>query len=126
MTRKFLFAVALGALVASASFLPAGAIPMTGQPAKAAQQVAQAQVNIKYKSWRGYRGYRERRAGYRRHSDGYWYPSAAFTVRVSPGVHVTVGPRHQRWCRDRYRTYRASDNTFIVRGGVRQVCRSPY
>ena len=27
---------------------------------------------------KGHRGVREQRKGYRRHSDGYWYPAAAF------------------------------------------------
>nr|WP_265518205.1 BA14K family protein [Nitratireductor luteus] len=30
------------------------------------------------------------------------------------------------WCRDRYRSYRASDNTFQPYKGPRRICRSPY
>jgi hypothetical protein len=30
--------------------------------------------------YHGYRGYRDRRPGYRRHSDGMWYPAAAFAL----------------------------------------------
>ncbi|GES41494.1 hypothetical protein FBZ98_108201 [Rhizobium sp. ERR 922] len=30
--------------------------------------------------YHGYRGYRDRRPGYRRHSDGLWYPAAAFAL----------------------------------------------
>ncbi|QND52243.1 hypothetical protein HB779_10220 [Phyllobacterium sp. 628] len=36
-------------------------------------------------SWNGYRGYREHRRGYRRHSDGYWYPLGAFGGRIILG-----------------------------------------
>jgi hypothetical protein len=31
--------------------------------------------------WNGHRGYREKRAGYRRGHDGWWYPRAAFIIR---------------------------------------------
>jgi len=30
--------------------------------------------------YHGYRGYRDRRPGYRRHKDGLWYPAAAFAL----------------------------------------------
>lgn len=30
--------------------------------------------------YHGYRGYRDRRPGYRRHRDGLWYPAAAFAL----------------------------------------------
>lgn len=30
--------------------------------------------------YHGYRGYRDRHPGYRRHSDGLWYPAAAFAL----------------------------------------------
>lgn len=30
--------------------------------------------------YRGYRGYRDHQRGYRRHSDGLWYPAAAFAL----------------------------------------------
>jgi|APFEC2959095136_1045048.scaffolds.fasta_scaffold00075_59 hypothetical protein len=33
---------------------------------------------------------------------------------------------HAQWCYDRYRTYRASDNTYVPRVGVRAYCNSPY
>ncbi len=33
---------------------------------------------------------------------------------------------HVRWCYDRYRSYRASDNTFQPYHGPRQQCVSPY
>ncbi|TIR42250.1 MAG: BA14K family protein, partial [Mesorhizobium sp.] len=31
-----------------------------------------------------------------------------------------------RWCYDRYRSYRAWDNTFQPYGGPRQQCWSPF
>ncbi|WP_320202892.1 BA14K family protein [Agrobacterium rosae] len=33
---------------------------------------------------------------------------------------------HAEWCADRYRTYRAYDNTYVPRAGVRAQCNSPY
>jgi hypothetical protein len=36
------------------------------------------------------------------------------------------GNAHVRWCYDRYRSYRASDNTFQPYNGPRRQCRSPY
>lgn len=126
MKHVSLSALTLGAFMAVSSVLPAAAMPATSQPAQADSQIQQVKVVIKYGNWKGYRGYRDRRAGYRRHSDGFWYPSAAFAVTVAPAVVVRVGPRHASWCRDRYRTYRTSDNTYVTVNGARRVCRSPY
>ena len=126
MNKMSMPAIALGALLAVSSVLPASAMPTPSQPGEASNQIEQVKVIIKYGNWRGHRGYRYQRPGYRRHVDGFWYPRAAFTVRMAPGVKVRFGPRHARWCRDRYRSYRAFDNTFVVRGGMRRVCRSPY
>lgn len=83
----------------------------------------------------GHRGYRSHRPGYRRHSDGWWYPLAAFGLGMAIGGAAANQPparlrnvdrRHFQWCAARYRTYRASDNTYVPRVGVRAQCRSPY
>ena len=86
--------------------------------------------------WNGHHGYRDQRPGYRRHSDGWWYPMAAFGVGALIGGAIANQPRevapphlstsHLRWCEDRYRSYRASDNTFQPYEGPRQQCLSPY
>jgi len=88
--------------------------------------------------WRGHRGYTHRRPGYRYHS-GYWYPPAAFIAGAiiggaiaaqpaprAPSGSYHYGPAHVEWCMGRYRSYRASDNTFQPYSGRRQSCRSPY
>ncbi|MBE7185454.1 MAG: BA14K family protein [Methylobacterium mesophilicum] len=83
--------------------------------------------------YRGYRGYRDRRAGYRYHN-GYWFPAAAFLAgALATGAIVdanrnraSAGSAHVQWCANRYRSYRASDNTFQPYNGPRQQCRSPY
>lgn len=33
-------------------------------------------------NWNGYHGYRDARPGYRRGSDGWWYPLGAFSIRI--------------------------------------------
>ncbi len=81
----------------------------------------------------GYRGYRERRAGYV-YRDGWWFPAAAFALGAIVGGAIDndrprqrgVSSRHDDWCYDRYRSYRASDNTFQPYNGPRQQCYSPY
>lgn len=83
--------------------------------------------------WNGHRGYRDYRPGYRRHGD-YWFPLAAFAAGAlisgaiinSENNRVHRGNAHVRWCYDRYRSYRASDNTFQPYNGPRQQCISPY
>ena len=80
----------------------------------------------------GHRGYRHHRPGYRRHSDGWWYPLAAFGAGAIIGGAMNSRPAqasgsaHYNWCASRYRTYRASDNTYVPRVGVRAQCNSPY
>ncbi len=78
--------------------------------------------------YRGHRGYRERRPGYRYHN-GFWFPLAAFGAGAIIGGAMAAPPRggsHVAWCENRYRTYRASDNTYVASGGVRRSCVSPY
>ncbi len=79
----------------------------------------------------GHRGYRHHRPGYREFN-GWWFPAAAFiagaiisgTTNQAPVVRG--GSAHVRWCYDRYRSYRASDNTFQPYNGPRRQCYSPY
>ncbi|MHB2264993.1 BA14K family protein [Aliihoeflea sp. PC F10.4] len=88
-----------------------------------------------YGWYRGHRGYRDYRPGYRRHN-GYWFPSAAFITGAIVGGAIAsqpsreysrdYGSAHVNWCYDRYRSYRASDNTFQPYNGPRRQCRSPY
>ena len=85
--------------------------------------------------YRGHRGYRDYRPGYRRQGE-YWYPAAAFLAGAivtgaivnsqQPRVVYREGGSHTQWCDNRYRSYRAYDNTFQPYGGPRQQCISPY
>lgn len=66
-------------------------------------------------------------------ANGYWYSIAAFSAGAIIGGAMAnqnqpriTSSRHVQWCADRYRSYRASDNTYVPRAGVRAVCNSPY
>ncbi len=78
---------------------------------------------------RGHRGHRNKQRGYRRHSDGWWYPLAAFGA-IAAGSAIANsadrGDRHEEWCEDRYRSYRVWDNTFQPYNGPRKECNSPF
>lgn len=82
--------------------------------------------------YRGHRGSREYRRGYRRGDDGWWYPLAAFGLGAAIGSMAAQpratpsGSAHVDWCYSRYRSYRASDNTFQPTNGPRRQCNSPY
>lgn len=85
-----------------------------------------------YRHWRGHRGHRHWRRGYREYN-GWWYPLAAFTAGAvignvinEPRVYRGGGGSHTQWCYNRYRSYRAYDNTFQPYNGPRQQCYSPY
>ncbi|WP_309084973.1 BA14K family protein [Chelativorans sp.] len=81
--------------------------------------------------WRGHRGFRDRRPGYRYH-DGWWFPPAAFALGAIIGGTMSQqavrpsGNAHVQWCYDRWRSYRASDNTYQPNNGPRRQCVSPY
>ncbi|KSV85059.1 hypothetical protein N183_01110 [Sinorhizobium sp. Sb3] len=89
-----------------------------------------------YYYYNGYRGYNYRRPGYR-YYNGWWYPMAAFGTGVIIGGAIAQPPRYERpapvygsrhvqWCANRYRSYRAYDNSYQPYGGPRQQCYSPY
>lgn len=81
--------------------------------------------------YNGYRGVVVARPGYRFYR-GYWFPPAAFAAGVIVGqTHPVPSARrlnaaHIEWCFDRYRSYRAYDNTYQPYDGPREQCWSPY
>jgi hypothetical protein len=83
--------------------------------------------------WRGHRGYRDHRPGYRQHN-GWWFPPAAFiagaiiggAMNQAPAARPGGGSAHVQWCYDRWRSYRASDNSYQPYNGPRRQCVSPY
>lgn len=132
--------------VLATSFVPVSAAPM--MPAVVSSPAAGQVTEVQYRHrderrhyrhdrriyregyYNGHRGYRERRRGYRYHN-GYWFPLAAFATGAIIGGAIANQPRasgssHYQWCANRYRTYRASDNTYVSSPGVRRSCVSPY
>lgn len=121
-----MLAAGLSAVFAITSMVPAQAFPNSPpRVIETSSPIQLAQVKVKVKTWRGHRGYRVQRRGYKRHVDGFWYPPSAFVIKVRPGVRAS-GNRHVRWCVNNYRSYRVSDNTWKPRGAPRRMCRSPY
>lgn len=141
--------IAMTAALALTSFTPSFAMPLPSTPSVApASSPAIEQVQWRHygggpyyrRGWYGgYRGYPGYRYGYRRYNDGYWYPLAAFGAGaviggaiasqpryVEPAPTNGINPRHYEWCSNRYRSYRAFDNTFQPNNGPRQQCYSPY
>ncbi|WP_421565772.1 BA14K family protein [Ochrobactrum sp. EDr1-4] len=141
--------LALSFAVAATSFTPAVASPLrqTSDLSLSESQIQQVQ-HRRYRddrrgNWKrsnrdgwhnGHRGYRDQRRGYKRHSDGWWYPLAAFGAGAVLGGALNnqrpaargYSNRHYQWCSSRYRTYRASDNTYVPSAGRRAICNSPY
>jgi hypothetical protein len=146
---KALAAVSLTVAMSVTSMTSAFALPLPSPTSSQISNVEQVQFR-RDRDWRdgrdmrdrrdyrrdgyynGQRGYRDRRAGYRRHSDGFWYPLAAFGAAAIIGGAIASQPRassggsHVEWCANRYRSYRAYDNTYSPRAGVRVTCNSPY
>ncbi|MGP4671141.1 BA14K family protein [Agrobacterium salinitolerans] len=143
--------VATAIVVFLTSFTPSQAfqvpVPVT-QPAVATENV----VPVQYREWdrrrhwdgrhmrrppphrngwyNGHRGYRDRRPGYRYHN-GYWFPLAAFAAgAIISGAmqqpRPAYGGSHVAWCQNRWRSYRAYDNTYQPYNGPRRICVSPY
>lgn len=83
--------------------------------------------------YNGYRGYRDRRAGWR-YYDGWWFPPAAFVagaiiggaLSADRGYYGNNWDAHVAWCYNRYRSYREWDNTYQPYNGPRRQCYSPY
>jgi hypothetical protein len=114
-------AVALSFALGSAA--PAMAAPVLAPTAPAASSdVVQIQSR---------RGYRDRRPGYRQHN-GWWFPPAAFIAGAIIGGGIAnqqpqrLSRQHVRWCQERWRSYRVSDNSYQPLNGPRRACVSPY
>ena len=73
-----------------------------------------------------YRRYYRRRRYYRpRRYYRRWRPAPRYYA-PRPRYRAALPRAHYNWCFNRYRSYRASDNTFQPYNGPRRRCRSPY
>jgi hypothetical protein len=138
---KTISAYTLGILIACTPVIPVSAatFPPSTFEVKQAYKSSDAE-NVQYRRdrnrqgyYNGHRGYRDRRPGYRRNSDGYWYPFAAFGAGAIIGGAIKNqsqrrlnSSQHVQWCMERYKSYRSSDNTYVPRAGLRAACSSPY
>ncbi|WP_306119165.1 MULTISPECIES: BA14K family protein [unclassified Roseitalea] len=141
------FATATPAEAAATSFkLPAAAAEAGVSDIVKAGHRGHVSVRIHWRGGHiylnGHRGYKYKRSGYR-HYKGYWYPPRAFVVigpdhrrhvyvrryhrphKVRPRI-IDLNRAHYRWCDAKYRSYRASDNSFQPYHGPRKPCISPY
>ena len=138
-SRLTLIAAAIAVLAGAAT--PATAMPMPAAPAAAAGALAAQPVahrrgfyavrGVWY--YNGHRGFVVARPGYRYYR-GYWFPAAAFAAGAAAGAAIAAPPApprrlaaaHVAWCHDRYRSYRAWDNSYQPYEGPRRQCWSPY
>ena len=135
--RLRLTAVAVAVATTFAGVVPVQAVQMPAPPAgiSAAGDITNVQYRRdfrrdRYGWYRGHRGYRDRRPGYR-YYNGFWFPLAAFGAGAIIGGAIQAdrggySSRHVAWCESRYRSYRAWDDTYAPRAGVRARCISPY
>ena len=120
-----------------------GVVPAHAFPSVSAPKIETSQVQeVRHRDrWHGDRHWRDRdryygHRHYRRHRHG---NAGAIIGGLAAGAIIggaiaSQQPRyyrgggnaHVRWCYDRYRSYRASDNTFQPYHGPRRSCRSPY
>jgi hypothetical protein len=84
-------ALPLGALVVLSCIAPAQAAPVQPLPLSTSANIETVQYKPHAAYWHGYQGSRTERLGMRRHSDGYWYPLAAFGVDT--GTTGSIGTR---------------------------------
>lgn len=143
--------LAVGLFAGMATPLAAGPMPtpQAVAPAAGVTLVRDSWAGDPPRNWR--RHHRDWRRGHWRHGDRHWrrhwrhngwrhrhhYRGSGlyFGLGLVPSYNYYVAPRrhyrsgssaHVRWCYDRYRSYRAWDNTFQPYNGPRRQCYSPY
>ncbi|MBV2142336.1 BA14K family protein [Falsochrobactrum sp. TDYN1] len=113
------FGMGVPALTSMAEAAPPIAIPLASSgPVE----------NVQYydyrhrRHWQQYpeRNWRHHHPRYRHHHRHYRGP------RIRPPRAYRRGNAHVRWCYNRYRSYRAYDNTYQPYNGPRRQCYSPF
>lgn len=135
--RSTLCGLTAAALLAATSATAAPLhLPQPEAGSSSLEQVKKYKYKYKYKNNYKYPKKYKYNYGY-----NYWAPGAAFlggaiiggmlaAPRYYPAPRYYSAPRganaHVTWCYNRYKSYRASDNTFQPYHGPRKPCRSPY
>ncbi|MBO0143264.1 BA14K family protein [Agrobacterium sp. Ap1] len=138
---KVFSAVSLSAIVTLTSFAPAAALPLPTVSAPQASNAEQVQYRDHRRYYRHHRGdrrhYSRHHRRYDRHHHRHRRSNAGAVIgglaagaiiggAIANSGNRSYGSSHAQWCANRYRTYRASDNTYVPRAGVRAQCQSPY
>jgi hypothetical protein len=88
-------AFALSALLALSSTVTALAAPVQQTQIPVPSNVEMVQYKAHAAYWHGYRGSATERPGTRRHSDGFWYPLAAFGVEAGTTGSIVPKPENR-------------------------------
>ena len=98
-------------------------VPLVGSA-----NVVEAQYRDRRYSDRHWRGPRHRDRRHYRSGPGFFFHFGTPAPRYAPPPRRThrLPAAHVRWCHNRYRSYRAWDNSFQPYHGPRRQCRSPY
>jgi len=135
---KKLAVVLISLVTGLTGVVPAYAFPSVSAPKIEASQVQEVRHRDRWhgdRHWRdrdryyGHRHYRRHRHGNAGAIIGGLAAGAIIGGAIAsqqPRYYRSGGNAHVRWCYDRYRSYRASDNTFQPYHGPRRSCRSPY
>lgn len=133
---KLFSAISLSAMMTFTSLGAAGAMPLPTVSAPQMQNVEQVQYRHHRRGHREWRHHRRDRHHYRHHRRHHRGSNAGAIIGgLAAGAIIggalaaprrSYGSSHNQWCANRYRTFRASDNTYVPRSGVRATCNSPY
>ncbi len=138
---KKLAVVLISLATAFTGVAPAHAFPSISAPKVETATKVQQVDHRRGHRWHGHRRWRghDRYYGHRhyrrhRHNNAGAIIGGLAAGAIIGGAIASQQPRyyrgggnaHVRWCYDRYRSYRASDNTFQPYNGPRRACRSPY
>ncbi|MBW9090769.1 BA14K family protein [Rhizobium wenxiniae] len=139
---KFFSAISLSAMMTLTSLGPAAAMPLPTVSPPQIGNVEQVQYRHHdrrryYRHHRGDRHYSRHHRRYDRHHHRHRRSNAGAIIgglaagaiiggAIANSGNRSYGNSHAQWCANRYRTYRASDNSYVPRAGVRAQCRSPY
>lgn len=131
-----LFAASLSLGISLAMGLPANAAPVAQSPMLDMNAQQMPVENVQYREWQQWpeRNWRDgpRYRYDRPYRRGWDRPYREYRPRHYRPHHYRPAPRyragnpHVRWCYNRYRSYRAYDNTFQPNYGPRRQCYSPY